>query len=100
MRSPIGLAASPATRTTIPIATEQLAAIDALVGEGAFPSRAACIDLAVRRLLWDLEEEAMHAEFEAASKDPEWVAESVSLAEEAVVAGWEVLLADERDDVA
>jgi hypothetical protein len=50
--------------------------------------------------LWDLEEKAMHAEFEAASKDPEWVAESVSLAEEAVVAGWEVLLADERDDVA
>jgi Arc/MetJ-type ribon-helix-helix transcriptional regulator len=96
VRSSVGLTANPATRTTIPIAKEHLAAIDALVAEGAFPSRSACIDLAVRRLLWDLEEEAMHAEFEAASKDPEWVAESIALAEEAVLAGWEVLLAEGR----
>jgi hypothetical protein len=66
-----------------------------MVAEGAVASRAACIDLAIRRLRWDLEEAAMHAEFQQAAKDPQWVAESIALAEEAVAAGWEVLQADE-----
>ena len=100
MRNSLSFAPEASLRTTLPISTEHLEAIDALVAEGAFASRAACIDLALRRLLWDLDEEAMHAEFELAAKDPEWVAESIALAEEAVVAGWEVILADERDPVA
>ena len=79
-------------RTTLTISTELLALVDELVAERKFGSRAAVVDLALRRLAWDLEEAQMFEDFADAAKDPVWVADTIALAEEAAYSGVEALL--------
>ena len=84
-------------RTTLPIEAELLATVDELVATGAHGSRSAVVNLALRRLLWDMDEAEMFRAFETAAKDPEWRAETIGLAQEAELAGWEALALSERD---
>ena len=94
------ITAAGASRTTLAIPTDLLAQVDALVGEGRFLSRASAVDLALRRLLWDLEEAEMFEAFAEAAKDPQAVAEAVSLVEEASVSGWEAVCLGDGEDLA
>ncbi|MGE0601084.1 MAG: hypothetical protein AB7J35_15800 [Dehalococcoidia bacterium] len=89
---------SPTTRTTIPIASELLAAVDQLIAGGEIASRSAVIDLALRRLFWDLENAEMFEAFEEAAEDPAWRKAQVALAEEGVASGWEALTLDEHEN--
>jgi len=82
-------------RTTLTISTQLLTLVDELVAQRKFGSRAAVVDLALRRLAWDLEEARMFEDFADAANDPEWVAETIALAEEAAESGVEAMRAAE-----
>lgn len=73
-----------------------LDAADRAVRKGLARSRADLLSQALRRELAAQERAAIDAAFEEMANDHEYQREAVILAEEAVVAGWEVILESER----
>ena len=96
--TPASRAHGPVLRTTVSVPRDLVEFIDRLVGERQFTSRNSVVELALRRLAWDFDDEDMFEAFAEAAKDPDWVAEANALAEEAVGSGWEVIqLGDAQD---
>lgn len=85
-------------RTTVALPAELLEAADRAVRGGTAKSRAELLARALRRELAAQRRKQIDDAFLEMANDPDYQAEAIVLAEEAMVAGWEALRLSERSD--
>lgn len=85
-------------RTTVALPADLLDAADRAVRGGAAKSRAELLARALSRELAARRRKQIDAGFLAMATDPDYQADAIVLAEEAVAAGWEALRLSERND--
>lgn len=85
-------------RTTVALPARLLDAADRAVKAGKARSRADLLGRALQRELAAQRRKDIDAAFLEMANDPDYQAEAVAMAEEAVVAGWEALRLSERND--
>jgi metal-responsive CopG/Arc/MetJ family transcriptional regulator len=84
-------------RTTVALAADLLAEMDAMVGRGAADSRNAFLERAIRKQLAASRRTAIDAEFAQMANDSTYQKEAIQVAEEFAEADWEALRAAERN---
>lgn len=85
-------------RTTVSLPADLLEAADRAVRGGSAKSRAELLARALRRELAAQRRKQIDEAFLEMATDPDYQADAIVLAEEAVVAGWEALRLSERND--
>lgn len=85
-------------RTTVALPADLLEAADRAVRDGSAKSRAELLARALRRELAAQRRKQIDEAFLEMATDPDYQADAIVLAEEAVVAGWEALRLSERND--
>lgn len=85
-------------RTTVALPVQLLEAADRAVRGGAAKSRAELLARALQRELAAERRKRIDEAFLEMANDPDYQADAIVLAEEAVVAGWEALQLSERND--
>jgi metal-responsive CopG/Arc/MetJ family transcriptional regulator len=83
-------------RTTVALSADLLAAVDAVVQEGAADSRNDFLDRAIRKQLQDSRRAALDAEFAWMARDRTYREEAVEVGEEFAEADWEALRTAEK----